>query len=78
MIPLNKKIAIAGLGWLGLPLYQHFETLGYSIKGSVTSHSKANTLQQIGVDAYALKIKHWSGLCTKDVSFFTCHRSFKC
>ncbi len=53
---MKKNIAIAGLGWLGQPLFQHLEFLGYTIKGSVTSHVKATTLQKKGVDAYPVKI----------------------
>lgn len=49
-------IAIAGLGWLGLPLANNLSMAGYSVKGSVTSLEKAKTLQQSGVDAFAMQL----------------------
>ncbi|MEM7084755.1 MAG: SDR family NAD(P)-dependent oxidoreductase [Bacteroidota bacterium] len=53
---MNKTIAIAGMGWLGLPLAQHLKTLGFNIKGSVTQLDKATTLQKSGFDIYAVTI----------------------
>ena len=52
----NKTIAIAGLGWLGQPLAYRLATLGYTVKGSVTSVEKATLLQQNGFTAYPLEI----------------------
>ncbi|RMA65873.1 Rossmann-fold NAD(P)-binding domain-containing protein [Ulvibacter antarcticus] len=53
---MNNTIAIAGLGWLGKPLAQKLMTLGYRIKGSVTSLDKATLLQKNGYDAYKVEI----------------------
>ncbi|QQX77544.1 MULTISPECIES: NAD(P)H-binding protein [Aequorivita] len=53
---MNKTIAIAGLGWLGQPLAYRLATLGYTVKGSVTSIEKATLLQQNGFDAYPVEI----------------------
>ncbi|WP_026451744.1 NAD(P)H-binding protein [Aequorivita capsosiphonis] len=53
---MNKSIAIAGLGWLGQPLAHRLTTLGYKVKGSVTSIEKATMLQQNGVEAYPVEI----------------------
>lgn len=53
---MSKTIAIAGLGWLGMPLAQKLMTLGYRIKGSVTSVKKATILQAKGIDAYPVHI----------------------
>jgi nucleoside-diphosphate-sugar epimerase len=53
---MTKTIAIAGMGWLGLPLAQKLKTLGYQVKGSVTSIEKATKLQKSGFDAYSVTI----------------------
>lgn len=53
---MNKIVAIAGMGWLGQPLAVHLNSLGYSIRGSVTSLEKATQLQQRGFDAYRVLI----------------------
>lgn len=53
---MSNRIAIAGMGWLGRPLAQHFKTLGYSVKGSVTTLKKATQLQKSGFDAYSMTI----------------------
>ena len=48
----RTTIAIAGLGWLGLPLAQKLSTLGYSVKGSVTQLEKAASLQEQGFNVF--------------------------
>lgn len=53
---MTKTIAIAGLGWLGQPLAHRLETLGYQVRGSVTTVEKANQLKKLGFDAYAVEI----------------------
>lgn len=53
---MNKKIAIAGLGWLGQPLAYRLSTLGYEVKGSVTTIEKATLLHKNGFEAYPLEI----------------------
>lgn len=53
---MNKTIGIAGLGWLGLPLAQRLQFLGYTIKGTVTKLEKATALQQSGINAYPLTL----------------------
>lgn len=57
---MNNTIAIAGMGWLGLPLAQKLSTLGYSIKGSVTTSEKARALKNSGFDVYTIKISEES------------------
>ena len=52
----KNTIGIAGLGWLGLPLANYLDMAGYKVKGSVTSLKKAKTLQQNGIDAYAMQL----------------------
>lgn len=53
---MNKTVAIAGLGWLGQPLAYRLTTLGYTVKGSVTTLEKATMLQQNSFDAYPVEI----------------------
>ncbi|WP_432412113.1 NAD(P)-binding domain-containing protein [Rasiella sp. SM2506] len=53
---MNKTIGIAGLGWLGKPLANKFMTLGYEVKGTVTSAEKATTLQKKGFNAFPVEI----------------------
>lgn len=53
---MNKTVAIAGMGWLGQPLAVHLNSLGYSVRGSVTSLEKATQLQQRGLEAYRVLI----------------------
>lgn len=53
---MNKIVAIAGMGWLGQPLAVHLNSLGYSIRGSVTSLEKATQLQQRGFEAFRILI----------------------
>lgn len=53
---MSKTIAIAGLGWLGQPLAYRLATLGYTVKGSVTTVEKATLLQQNGFDVYPVEI----------------------
>lgn len=43
---MSKTVAIAGMGWLGVALARHLKTLGYTVKGSVTSEEKADSLRK--------------------------------
>ena len=45
----RKKIAILGCGWLGLPLAKSLLSKGYKVKGSTTSESKLEILENAGV-----------------------------
>ncbi|EDM45502.1 hypothetical protein SCB49_06832 [unidentified eubacterium SCB49] len=53
---MRTTIAIAGLGWLGIPLAQKLIMQGYLVKGSVTTVKKATMLQVKGLDAYAVQV----------------------
>lgn len=53
---MSRKIAIAGLGWLGLPLAQKLQLLGYRVSGSVTRLEKAHQLQRNGWDVYPVTL----------------------
>ncbi|MCT8339498.1 NAD(P)H-binding protein [Flavobacteriaceae bacterium TK19130] len=53
---MSKTISITGLGWLGKPLYNRLNTLGFNVKGSVSSNQKAAQFQQKRIEAYKLLI----------------------
>jgi nucleoside-diphosphate-sugar epimerase len=53
---MKNSVAIIGLGWLGQPLYHKLATLGYAVKGSVTTAEKARQLKQHGFQAYPVEI----------------------
>lgn len=54
--PMNKKITIAGLGWLGQPFATKLNLLGYTVKGSVTDTEKAKEITKSGIAAYPVVI----------------------
>jgi nucleoside-diphosphate-sugar epimerase len=47
-----KKIAIIGLGWLGLPLYEFWNQKGVDCCGSTSSHEKTDLLKKRGIHAF--------------------------
>ena len=53
---MNKKITIAGLGWLGKAFATSLKQAGYTVKGSVTDTSKAKDLTKSGVTTYPIVI----------------------
>lgn len=53
---MSKTIAIAGLGWLGKPFAIWLQTIGYLVRGSVTSLEKATALQKSGFNAFHVEI----------------------
>lgn len=53
---MSKTIAIAGLGYLGAPLAQRLQTLGFTVKGSVTTVQKAAQFQQKGINTFSVEI----------------------
>ena len=53
---MNKKITIAGLGWLGSAFASHLQNLGYIVKGSVTDNKKAIELSSKGIRTYPLTL----------------------
>lgn len=53
---MNKKITIAGLGWLGKPLAAQLKLFGYTVKGSVTDAQKAKEITKSGITAYPIVI----------------------
>ena len=55
---MTKKISILGCGWLGLPLANKLSQIGYFIKGSTTSASKAAVLKSKGIIPYIINLGH--------------------
>ncbi|NOQ71234.1 MAG: NAD-dependent epimerase/dehydratase family protein [Crocinitomix sp.] len=53
---MSKKIAILGLGWLGLPLAKHLFKKGFEITGSTTSSEKLMQLLQSQLAVRIIKI----------------------
>lgn len=53
---MNKKITIAGLGWLGQSFASKLDVLGYTVKGSVTDAEKAKKLTKSGITTYPIVI----------------------
>lgn len=51
---MNKRITIAGLGWLGNAFASTLINFGYTVKGSVTDSSKAQELTERGITAFPL------------------------
>lgn len=49
-----KKIAIIGLGWLGLPLALELMRLGMEVVGSKTTPDGVNAARMSGIDCYQL------------------------
>ncbi|WP_321539617.1 NAD(P)-binding domain-containing protein [Flavobacterium piscinae] len=47
-----KQISILGCGWLGMPLAKHLLQKGYSIKGSTTTETKLELLQNEGITPF--------------------------
>ena len=64
----NPTIAIAGMGWLGLPLAQKLTTLGYTVKGSVTQLEKASDLQKKGFNVFPVTLSE-SGVLGAGIPF---------
>ncbi len=52
----HKQISIVGSGWLGLPLAQHLQLKGCTIKTSTTSKEKIKSLVAENFGAYCFKL----------------------
>ena len=62
-------VSILGCGWLGIPLGTHLRSLRMSVKGSVTSPEKINSLQSFGILPYRVILTE-SEVIVDDPSFF--------
>jgi len=54
---MSKKIAILGLGWLGLPLTKTLSNKGLEVVGSITSAEKLMRLLKVGFPIRIIKIR---------------------
>jgi nucleoside-diphosphate-sugar epimerase len=52
----NLNISIMGCGWLGLETGKFLVAQGFNVKGSTTTEDKLSLLEELGIDAYFLKV----------------------
>jgi Nucleoside-diphosphate-sugar epimerases len=51
-----KKVAIVGLGWLGMPLALSLMARGYLVTGSKTTQDGVEAARMCGIDGYPLRL----------------------
>lgn len=66
---MMRTVSILGVGWLGLPLAKKLKSSGYHVKGSVTTKSKMEMLQQAAIWPYHLELSP-DGMSIDDERFF--------
>ena len=52
----TRAISILGCGWLGMGVAKKLLRKGYQVKGSTTREEKAQTLQNLGIQAYTFSL----------------------
>ncbi|MFT5753157.1 MAG: nucleoside-diphosphate-sugar epimerase [Flavobacterium sp.] len=52
----RRKISILGIGWLGLPLAKKLIETGYDVKGSTTSKSKLDLLENNNIQPFQIEL----------------------
>ena len=52
-----KKVAIVGLGWLGMPLALSFTARGWHVTGSKTSQDGVEAARMCGIESYLLNLE---------------------
>lgn len=52
-----KKVAIIGLGWLGMPLAMSLNARGWQVTGSKTTQDGVEAARMCGIDSYLLKLE---------------------
>ena len=52
-----KRVAIVGLGWLGMPLAHVLARRGYQVVGSKTTEDGAEAARMSGIDCYVLRLE---------------------
>lgn len=56
-----KKVAIVGLGWLGMPLALSLTARGWQVTGSKTTQDGVEAARMCGIDSYPLRwSRNWS------------------
>jgi nucleoside-diphosphate-sugar epimerase len=58
LLPQSDRhaISVLGAGWLGLPLAQHLQTLGYEVRVSRTTAAGVLEMSQLGLDAFTIAL----------------------
>jgi nucleoside-diphosphate-sugar epimerase len=51
-----KRVAIVGLGWLGMPLAMSLTAAGWQVTGSKTTLDGVNAARNSGIDSYLLEL----------------------
>lgn len=54
-----KRVAIVGLGWLGMPLAQALNARGWQVCGSKTTPDGVEAARMCGIDSYQLLLTPW-------------------
>ena len=52
-----KKVAIVGLGWLGMPLAMSLSARGWQVTGSKTTQDGVEAARMSGIDSYLLRME---------------------
>ena len=52
-----KKVAIVGLGWLGMPLALSLMSRGWQVTGSKTTQDGVEAARMCGIDSYPLRLE---------------------
>lgn len=52
-----KKVAIVGLGWLGMPLAMSLSARGWQVTGSKTTQDGVEASRMSGIDSYLLRME---------------------
>ncbi len=51
-----KKVAIVGLGWLGMPLAMSLTAAGWQVTGTKTTQDGVEAARMSGIDSYLLEL----------------------
>ena len=51
-----KKVAIVGLGWLGMPLAMSLAARGWQVTGSKTTLDGVEAARMSGIESYPLRL----------------------